>query len=228
MKLLSPQSRLSRNPATSLGFTLIELLTVIAVIAILAAILIPSISKVREKAQATQSLSNLRQLGVATQIYVADNKGMLPAIDWKVEEAYWVTSLWKVVYERDMLSQEADRSMDTIFNSPLHEPVAEGEEQGDNLKAFYGMNGWLAKKVDNGDGTKTKFGIPQISVLNPTKTILYGDAQKRVLWDLPSSIHYLHGNKCNFVFIDGHVESLTAEEMVALGDPFWRYDVATK
>ncbi|CAA6692386.1 MULTISPECIES: prepilin-type N-terminal cleavage/methylation domain-containing protein [unclassified Lentimonas] len=227
MKLTSPQSRLYRNAAACRAFTLIELLTVIAVIGILAAISIPAIGKAREKANATKSLSNLRQLGVATQIYVADNKGMLPAIDWKIEE-YWLTSLWEIIYERDMLSQEADQSMDTIFNSPLHEPVAEGEEQGDNLKAFYGMNGWLAKKVDNGDGTKTKFGIPQISVLNPTKTMLYGDAQKRVLWDLPSSIHYLHGNKCNFVFIDGHVESLTAEEMVALGDPFWKYNVATK
>ncbi len=60
------------------AFTLIELLTVIAIIGILAAILIPTVGLVRKKAQATDCLSRLRQMGTAIHLYSEDNKGMAP------------------------------------------------------------------------------------------------------------------------------------------------------
>ncbi|OPZ29358.1 MAG: Type II secretion system protein G precursor [Lentisphaerae bacterium ADurb.BinA184] len=59
-------------------FTLIELLVVVAIIAILAALLLPALGRARGAARATVCGSNLRQLGVATGNYLADNNAVYP------------------------------------------------------------------------------------------------------------------------------------------------------
>lgn len=60
------------------GFTLIELLVVIAIIAILAAILFPVFARARESARKTSCMSNVRQLGLACQMYAQDYDELLP------------------------------------------------------------------------------------------------------------------------------------------------------
>ena len=59
------------------GFTLIELLVVIAIIAILAALLLPALSKAKQKAQGIQCVSNLKQLSVAWIMYTGDSNNKL-------------------------------------------------------------------------------------------------------------------------------------------------------
>src|SRR5512141_1862141 len=61
------------------GFTHIELLVVIAIIAILAAILFPVFAKAREKARAASCMSNLKQIALATLMYVQDYDQVFPS-----------------------------------------------------------------------------------------------------------------------------------------------------
>jgi prepilin-type N-terminal cleavage/methylation domain-containing protein len=60
------------------GFTLIELLVVIGVIAVLMAVLLPALGRARKQARAVACQGNLRQWGVALNLYAQDNEGRLP------------------------------------------------------------------------------------------------------------------------------------------------------
>lgn len=87
----------------SRAFTLVELLVVIGIIAVLISILLPALNRVRQSAQSLACSSNLRQIGLANEMYMRDNQGaiVIAYINYGPTQQYWFNALRPYVGKND-------------------------------------------------------------------------------------------------------------------------------
>jgi prepilin-type N-terminal cleavage/methylation domain-containing protein len=92
-----PIISMARNSQLARAFTLIEVMVVLAIIVIMMAMVYPAFTTISERAKATKDMSNLRQIGLATQTYLNDSDGILfsPGTAWSSQLNPKYFSAWR-------------------------------------------------------------------------------------------------------------------------------------
>jgi prepilin-type N-terminal cleavage/methylation domain-containing protein/prepilin-type processing-associated H-X9-DG protein len=215
------------------AFTLLELLVVIAIIAILAAMLLPALTRTKSSAQSAECMSNLRQLGIAAELYWDDNR----------ENCFsyvFAPTNYGAIYWFGWIGPgpEGQRAFDLSCGAmypylngsdvrlcpSLQYALKQFKLKADGVVFSYGYNFYLSAAA----------GKPPINALmlrQPAQTALFADAAQVNNFQAPASPsnpmleewyyvdletnyasannypngHFRHSQKANVIFCDGHV-----------------------
>jgi prepilin-type N-terminal cleavage/methylation domain-containing protein/prepilin-type processing-associated H-X9-DG protein len=153
------------NPAaTGRAFTLIELLVVIAIIAILAALLLPALSKAKQKAWATSCISNLHQIGLGMRMFADDNNEFYPQSGNKI--------LWgQTDPDGSGLHGWMEQIISYTVNTNVYHCPGNVQLPADNQSPFNYFNGCRAAYETAGGFAPVK----NTQILFPTAYVLSGD-----------------------------------------------------
>lgn len=206
------------------GFTLIELLTVIAVVGILLTLIVVAMGGVRENAKSTKSASNLRQWGIALNLYLSDNGGAIPyegdadRMTWarvasNANQRAWFNALPPYVGMLAMRDLDGAGRQSFTRRAGIHQcPFVEWRDHR-QPNFSYMMNSQIYHPAGPGDSGDAPVRLTNIE--EPALTVMFADLDQQYN-DRPRGrgrhVDVRHRNgQTQILFFDGSVARFDAE-----------------
>jgi prepilin-type processing-associated H-X9-DG protein/prepilin-type N-terminal cleavage/methylation domain-containing protein len=210
------------------AFTLMELLVVISVIALLLAILMPVLNKSRQGARAVACSARMRQIGLASVMYVQDHDGQFARSSHSASACGCLR--WGPAFMPYLGFGGYQGSTTAAWNAAFRKFYRCPSDRRQNLTWSYGKNVWFElESAETGEALGTGKGPTYHAVTQvrrPGATVEFGEllslgAEDHIMahfWLMDTTIEAgmmatleidtaRHGGRANYVYVDGHVQA---------------------